>query len=182
MLFWRLCCVAAYSGELQLQIEKERTEQEKYKMQAAIAVVKRRALVKGGSVRDTSTIGTPALVVDANVSMAVVVDGQPVGMPSVEDIEKVKKYASNFQSIAKAVGYDINVHPSDAPTEVKLLNRGEAVVICRYTKAEMKNAYCALIEECGCDARIYLTKHKENTLLGQNYDCSTPDIKFPALC
>ena len=147
--------------------------------QSDLYLLKRKMAAKGVSSKDTSTIHTPVaevVVAEASVdSTEVVIEGQP-SSSFCGSVEKLKTYAGYFRSVVKSTGWDISFHPSPNPTQVKLLGRGCATVICSYTCEGMKNAYCALIYECDSNPDKYIAKHSLNQLVTNYYrdGSSTP--------
>ena len=169
-------------AELQLEQEKQRTEQEKYKRDVALASLKQKVAAKrdGASARDTSTIHTPVNIELGQSSTDVVIEGQPAAAFVRDEGDAVKKYASYFRSVVKASGWEINFHPAPNPTEVKLLGPiGAVTVICAYIAEGMKNAYCALVLECSSNPSEFQRKHKELTTNYYSTEVKTPNVMLP---
>jgi hypothetical protein len=162
-------------------VETLRLEQEKCKRDVALAQIKRKIAAKGASARDTSTIHTPVLLEASQSSTAVLIEGQPATAYAEAESESVKRYAGFFASVVSASGWSVSFHPSPHPTVMKLLGRdSSATIICSYTPEGLKNAYCALIEECESKPAVFLSKHEKGELTRNYYaeGYSTPSVLY----
>ena len=146
--------------------------------------------------RNTSTVSTPAPpfaskpdnnVLEGVSASLVVQTGRPVPW-GPKDVDAVKRYASNFKSIVKVRGCDINFFPAGEPETVNFLyGKGQCETICDYTPEGMYNAYYALVMLCDSDANIFLEKFKSGVLsrydnfynIKQSSKQTTPPLRLP---
>ena len=163
-----------------VRIEELRLAQEKVKREVALISIKQIAREKKAASRGTSNIHTPAQAMEPDeASTAAVVDGAPVTDSQYE--ENTRRYGGFFKSVVCASRWEVSFHGKPKPNTMKLLGPANRVVgPFAYSPEGMKNAYCALVEECGSDPAVFADKFKKGEL-GCNYysdGFSTPNVLY----